>query len=78
MWQSGIFLRAGPAKALAEADYVGRKIVIRANEKEIIRCIKEELEDIAGEGKIRPAKTGAPLRSEEYWRDLKALQHVDN
>ncbi len=56
MWQHGILLQWNNFHAVVEADYDKKQILIHATNTFLIQKIKEELELISNEGKIRAAK----------------------
>lgn len=78
MWQHGILLQWQEKYAVAEADYDKKQIFIHSTDQFLIQKIKEELELIANEGKIRAAKPSDGedpiLRGERFLEGLAGLQ----
>jgi internalin A len=67
MWQKGLLLQTREGSALVEAHYEKekQKIIISAENKLLIQKIKEELAEIANEGKFR-SKEGKPDELEKF------------
>ena len=77
MWQHGILLQWQESYAVAEADYDKKHIFIHSTDQFLIQKIKEELELIANEGKIRAAKPSDGedpiMRGERFLEGLAGL-----
>jgi small GTP-binding protein len=78
MWQKGLYLATQRGNAIVEADYSTRSISILSDSDFVIKKIKEELESIAQEGKIKAThySPDQELKTEEFW-GLKGLKKVE-
>jgi ABC-type multidrug transport system fused ATPase/permease subunit len=79
MWQKGLYLATQRGNAIVEADYSTRSISILSDSDFVIQKIKEELESIAQEGKIKAThySPDRELKTEEFW-GLKGLDKVED
>lgn len=77
MWQHGILLQWNNFYAVAEANYDKKQILIHSTDTFLIQRIKEELEIITNEGKIRAAKPSEGedpiVRGERFLEGLAGL-----
>ncbi len=78
MWQKGILLEAEEGFALVEADYGRKEILIRATDSRLVAKIKEELDMIAHEGKIKAqvsrGEEDVLRHNEKFMKGLAGLQ----